>query len=89
MVIARFVVYYQELPARLLDHLSSDGFTTITKDGARPTPAGVNRPRITLLVQQGGDRSDDRRRVSALSRILDQLERSGEIVSYQAVTKNT
>ena len=81
-IIAKFVVFYRDMPVILETTLNQDVRTSFIKDGVKDFSDGHKSPRLTIVLAESEFKSD-RDRIDTLSALLENLEKNNQIVGFR------
>lgn len=81
-VVARYLVFYRQLPAELEKFVLTDGYMFILKDGIKVQATQVFNPRLTITVQEN-PKQDSKKRVEKLEKVLKQLLATNQIIEFK------
>ena len=80
-IIAKFIIFYRELPHVLLTTYAADEKCRLTKDGVQKCGT-LMQPRATIILESKGNLTEDKKRIFNFSNLLDELEKNNQIISF-------
>lgn len=81
VIIAKILIYYRNMPANLEQLIKGDAKAVFNKDGGYLL-GGVLVPRATVLLESKKDKLKDDKRLNLFDKTLNELLKSGQIVSF-------